>query len=185
MMQSIRNLLSQKWLTRTLMLGILGTIATVLALVINLSFSWRSAVQAQAPTPAENTPAAKPAYLDRVVSLIDQDNDRLVEIFKDIHQNPELGFMETRTAEIVATQLRELGFEVQTGIGETGVVGILRNGDGPTVMYRADMDVNAVEEATGLPYASTARVKRADGVEVPVGHMCGHDAHVTWMLGMA
>jgi hippurate hydrolase len=189
-MQLIRHFFSRKWLARTLMLGALGAITTGLALVINFSLSWRNAVQAQIPapvpsTPAATTPPAKPAYLDRVMSLIDQDQDRLVEIFKDIHQNPELGFMETRTAEIVSTELRSLGYEVQTGIGKTGVVGILRNGDGPTVMYRADMDANAVEEATGLPYASTVRVEREDGSESPVAHMCGHDAHVTWMLGMS
>lgn len=121
----------------------------------------------------------------RIEQLIDADTDRLVELFKDIHRNPELGFMETRTAGIVAAELRALGFEVKTGIGGTGVAGILKNGDGPIVMYRADMDANAVQEATGLPYASTVRVVRNDGEEVPVAHMCGHDAHVTWMLGMA
>jgi hippurate hydrolase len=93
--------------------------------------------------------------------------------------------METRTAAIVAKELKALGFTVTTGIGGTGVVSVLRNGDGPTVMYRADMDANAIEEATGLPYASKVRVKRQDGSEVSVGHMCGHDGHVTWMLGMA
>jgi len=118
-------------------------------------------------------------------ALVDQDSERLQEIFKDIHQNPELGFMEVRTAGIVAKELETLGFEVKTGIGKTGVVGILKNGDGPTVMYRADMDANAVEENTGVPYASEVRVKREDGIEVPVAHMCGHDAHVTWMLGIA
>jgi hippurate hydrolase len=118
-------------------------------------------------------------------AAVDADSARLTAIFKDIHQNPELGFMETRTAGIVAKELKALGFTVTTGIGGTGVVGVLRNGDGPVVMYRADMDANAVEEATGLPYASKVRVKRADGAEVPVAHLCGHDAHVTWMLGMA
>jgi hippurate hydrolase len=113
------------------------------------------------------------------------DTPRLTAIFKDIHQHPELGFMETRTAAIVAKELNALGFEVDRDVGRTGVVGILRNGPGPTVMYRADMDANAVEEKTGLPYASKVRVRRGDGVEVPVAHMCGHDAHITWMLGMA
>ena len=113
------------------------------------------------------------------------DTPRLGDIFTDIHAHPELGFAETRTADVVARELVRLGFEVTTGIGGTGVVGILRNGPGPTVMYRADMDANAVEEAPGLPYRSSVRVVRADGVEVPVAHMCGHDAHVTWMLGMA
>jgi amidohydrolase len=116
--------------------------------------------------------------------VIDSDTARLQAIFRDIHQHPELGFMETRTAGIVAKELKALGFEVKTGIGKTGVVGILSNGPGAVVMYRADMDANAVEEATGLPYASTVRVER-DGVEVPVAHLCGHDAHVTWLLGIA
>jgi len=126
-----------------------------------------------------------PDLLDRVKRVIDEQASYLVDTFKDIHRNPELGFMETRTAGIVADVLGALGYEVKTGIGVTGVVGILRNGDGPTVMYRADMDANAVEEATGLDYASAVRVVRPDGAEVPVAHMCGHDAHVTWMLGMA
>ena len=118
-------------------------------------------------------------------SVVDADSDRLIGIFKDIHQNPELGFMETRTAEIVARELRALGYQVTTGIGKTGVAAVMSNGSGPTVMYRADMDANAAEEKTGLSYASTKRVVNADGVEVPVAHLCGHDAHTTWLLGMA
>lgn len=137
-------------------------------------------VPADAPAPRVG-----PHLLRRVSAAVDADGDRLKDIFRDIHRNPELGFMERRTAAIVAEALRGLGFEVKTGIGVTGVVGILRNGPGPVVMYRADMDANAVEEATGLPYASRVRVKREDGVEVPVAHMCGHDAHVAWMLGVA
>lgn len=114
---------------------------------------------------------------------------RLIGIYKDLHRNPELGFMETRTAGIVAEELASLGFAVRTGIAGTGVAGVLANGRGPTVMYRADMDGNAVREATGLDYASTATARRtdSDGKEevVPVGHLCGHDAHVTWLLGLA
>jgi len=113
------------------------------------------------------------------------DSARLVAIFEDIHENPELGFMEFRTAAIVAKELKALGFEVITEIGKTGVVGILKNGDGPIVMYRADMDCNAVKETTGLSYASTKTAKKDDGTEVPVMHACGHDAHTTWMLGIA
>lgn len=121
----------------------------------------------------------------KVESTIASDTDRISAVFKDIHQNPELGFMETRTADIVARELESLGFELQSGIGKTGVLAILRNGKGPTVLYRADMDANAVEEITGLPYASKVRVTLESGEEVPVAHMCGHDAHVSWMLGMA
>lgn len=121
----------------------------------------------------------------QIKQLVNSDSLRLLEMFKDIHQNPELGFMEVRTAGIIAKELKSLGYEVTTGIGKTGVVGILKNGVGPTVMYRADMDCNSVKEITGLAYASTKMVKKEDGQETPVMHACGHDAHVTWMLGVA
>jgi hippurate hydrolase len=113
------------------------------------------------------------------------DSVRLVEMYKDLHQNPELGFMEVRTSAIIAKELKALGYQVITGIGKTGVLGILKNGDGPVVMYRADMDCNSVKEITGLPYSSTKTMKKDDGTEVPVMHACGHDAHVTWLLGVA
>ena len=121
----------------------------------------------------------------KIRQLAHADSARLTMIFKDIHQNPELGFMEVRTAEIVAKELKRLGYEVKTGVGTTGVLGILKNGAGPTVLYRADMDCNSVKEETGLPYASNKLMKKADGTETPVMHACGHDAHVTWMLGVA
>lgn len=113
------------------------------------------------------------------------DSSGMVEMYKDLHQNPELGFMEVRTSGIVAKELKSFGYEVMTGIGKTGVVGILKNGDGPVVMYRADMDCNSVKEITGLPYASNKTMKKDDGTEVPVMHACGHDAHVTWLLQVA
>ncbi len=125
------------------------------------------------------------AQPNKVKQLVYTDSSWLVEIFKDLHQNPELGFMEVRTSGIIANELKDLGYEVITGIGKTGVVGILKNGTGPMVMYRADMDCNSVKEITGLPYASTKIMKKEDGAETPVMHACGHDAHVTWMLGVA
>ena len=125
------------------------------------------------------------ALMEKVSTAAEGDTARLQAIFKDLHQNPELGFMEARTAAIVAKELKALGYEVKTGIGKTGVVGILRNGPGPIVMYRGDMDANGVEEATGLSYASKVRVKLPTGIESPVAHLCGHDAHVTWLLGLA
>ena len=120
-----------------------------------------------------------------VKQLAYADSSRLVEIFKDLHQNPELGFMEVRTSAIVAKELKSIGYEVISGIGKTGLVGILKNGIGPIVMFRADMDCNSVKEITGLPYSSTKTMKKEDGTETPVMHACGHDAHVTWMLGIA
>src|SRR5579863_6093325 len=92
---------------------------------------------------------------------------------------------ETRTAEMAAGRLNALGFEVTKGVGKTGVVGMLRNGEGPVVMLRADMDALPVKEATGLPYASKVTVIDRDGKSVPVMHACGHDMHVTWLVGAA
>ncbi len=121
----------------------------------------------------------------KVHQLAYADSAYMVEMYKDLHQNPELGFMEVRTSAIIAKRLKALGYELITGIGKTGVVGILKNGDGPVVMYRADMDCNSVKEITGLAYASTKTMKKDDGTEVPVMHACGHDAHVTWLLQVA
>ncbi|MEF3402898.1 amidohydrolase [Agromyces sp. CCNWLW203] len=107
----------------------------------------------------------------------------LAAVYRDLHANPELSFQEHRTAGIVADALTALGLTVTTGIGRTGVVGVLENGDGPTVLLRADMDGLPVLEATGLPYASTARGTDHEGNDVPVMHACGHDVHVTCLLG--
>lgn len=107
----------------------------------------------------------------------------LAAVYRDLHANPELPFQEHRTADIVARELERLGLAVQTGVGGTGVVGVLQNGAGPTVLLRADMDALPVAEATGLPYASTARGLDRDGRDVPVMHACGHDVHVTCLLG--
>jgi amidohydrolase len=107
----------------------------------------------------------------------------LETLYTDIHAHPELSMQETRTSGLAADRLRAAGYEVTTGIGKTGVVGLLRNGDGPVVMLRADMDALPVEEATGLPYASTVKAVDRDGKTVPVMHACGHDMHVTWLIG--
>ncbi|MDR6866755.1 hippurate hydrolase [Microbacterium resistens] len=104
-------------------------------------------------------------------------------LFIDLHQNPELSFQETRTAAVAAGHLRDLGLTVTEEVGRTGVVGVLANGDGPVVWLRADMDGLPVTEQTGLPYASTATGVDPDGKTVGVMHACGHDMHVTAMIG--
>jgi amidohydrolase len=109
----------------------------------------------------------------------------LESVYKDIHSHPELSMEENRTAGIAADRLRAAGYAVTTGVGKTGVVGVLRNGDGPTIMLRADMDALPVREATGLPYASNVTSTDQDGKSVPVMHACGHDMHVTWLIGAA
>lgn len=116
------------------------------------------------------------AYLDKMLP-------ELEALYKDIHRHPELSMQETRTAGIAADHLRTSGFEVTTGVGKTGVVGVLRNGDGPTVMLRADMDALPIKEATGLPYASLVAATAPDGRSVPVAHSCGHDMHVACLTG--
>src|SRR3954453_14957826 len=109
----------------------------------------------------------------------------LESVYKDIHAHPELSMQETRTAGIAADRLRAAGYEVTTSLGKTGVVGLLRNGDGPGVMLRADMDALPVQEATGLSYASKVTATDSTGKTVPVMHACGHDMHVSWLIGAA
>ena len=109
----------------------------------------------------------------------------LQRLYLDLHQNPELSFHEEKTAAKLADRLRALGFEVTTGIAGTGVVGLLRNGKGPTVMVRTDLDALPVEERTGLPYASKATTKNDSGATVSVMHACGHDVHMSSWIGTA
>jgi hippurate hydrolase len=107
----------------------------------------------------------------------------LEALYKDVHAHPELSMRETRTAGLAAERLRAAGYDVTTGVGKTGVVGLLKNGDGPTVMLRADMDALPVKEATGVPYASMVQATDGEGRMVPVMHACGHDMHVAWLVG--
>jgi amidohydrolase len=122
---------------------------------------------------------------DLVLSNLERLLPDLEALYKDVHSHPELSMQETRTAALAADRLRASSYEVTAGIGKTGVVGLLRNGDGPTVMLRADMDALPVEEATGLSYASKVKATDRGGKSVPVGHMCGHDMHVAWLAGAA
>ena len=130
-----------------------------------------------------NVKYAGPA--EAILSSLSGIRDDLATLYTDIHAHPELSMQETRTAGIAAKCLRDAGCEVTEGVGKTGVVGLLRNGDGPTVMLRADMDALPVEEATGLPYDSKVKMTDREGNTVPVAHMCGHDMHVTWLAGAA
>src|SRR6185436_590173 len=98
---------------------------------------------------------------------------------------PELGFQEVKTAALVAQEFKAHGYETHAGIGKTGVVGILKNGPGPVVMFRSDMDALPVLEESGLPYASRATGTSASGSLTPVMHACGHDAHVVFIIEVA
>src|SRR3954454_20093476 len=120
----------------------------------------------------------------RVLAGLDAITSGLEDLYRDVHAHPELSMQERRTATLAAERLRSSGYEVTEGVEETGVVGVLPNGDGPTVMLRADMDALPVKEATGLPYASTVTATDPDGHEGPAMHAGGHDMHVTWLAGV-
>ncbi len=118
-------------------------------------------------------------------SQVAADEVRLIDIFKKLHANPELSMQETETAALLAKEFKANGFAVQTGINKTGVVGILKNGPGPVILFRGDMDALPVKEETGLSYASTKTGTTLDGIKSAITHACGHDAHVTWLIGVA
>ncbi len=109
----------------------------------------------------------------------------LVKIYKHIHQHPELSYMEFKTSKLLADKMRSFGFKVTEHFGGTGVVAILKNGKGPKILIRTDMDALPILEKTGVPYASKERQVDVEGVEQPVMHACGHDIHMTVWLGTA
>ena len=109
----------------------------------------------------------------------------LDKLYKHLHQNPELSLQEEKTSATIASELEGLGFEVIRNIGAYGLAGIYKNGKGPTVLIRTDMDALPLEEKTGLPYASKAKAINAAGNETHVMHACGHDLHMTVFVGTA
>lgn len=125
--------------------------------------------------------APKPSALPGLDALYPE----LEALYIDLHRHPELSLQEEKTAAKLAQRLRQLGFEVTTGVGGHGIVGLLRNGSGPTVMLRTDLDGLPMEEKTGLPFASKATAKDASGATVPVMHGCGHDLHMAAWIGAA
>jgi hippurate hydrolase len=124
-----------------------------------------------------------PAFAQNLKESAADDWKNLKPLYEHLHANPELSFQEVETARRMARELRNLGYKVTEKVGRTGVVGVLQNGEGPTVMIRADMDGLPVIEDTGLPYASTATGKNRFGEEQPIMHACGHDVHMTSLIG--
>jgi hippurate hydrolase len=135
--------------------------------------------------PALAQPPAVQQRADEVRRLISEQYISLEALYKHIHSHPELSLQEVQTAARLAHELKEIGFEVHEKVGGNGVVGILRNGNGPTVLVRTDMDALPVIEQTGVPYASTVRIRDKGGREVGVMHACGHDMHMTCWVGTA
>jgi len=131
--------------------------------------------------PASGGPEASSVVESRLAA----DYPSLEALYRDLHAHPELSLMEEKTSARVAAELRAAGFDVTEKFGGTGVVGVLRNGPGPTLLIRTDMDALPVKEETGLPYASTVHALNLSGKDVPVMHACGHDIHMTVFVGTA
>jgi amidohydrolase len=125
-----------------------------------------------------------PAAKARIVASLDKSYPSLEALYKDIHAHPEVGFQEQRTAALLATRMRRLGFTVTEHVGTTGIVAIYKNGPGPVVMIRTELDALPMEEKTGLPYASKVQ-QTVDGKLTYVDHACGHDSHMAWWVGTA
>jgi hippurate hydrolase len=142
-----------------------------------------AAVLTVAPASAPAQPGS--ASAGAVPALVAQELPDLLQLYEQLHANPELSLREKRTSARIAEELSRLGFAVTQRVGGYGVVGVLRNGAGPVVLVRTDMDALPVTEGTGLPYASTVRARDEQGREVGVMHACGHDAHMTVLLGSA
>jgi amidohydrolase len=126
-----------------------------------------------------------PAAADPLGDAVRADLPSLIAIYRDLHAHPELSFQEVRSAAILATEARKAGFTVTEKVGGTGVVAVLRNGPGPVVLLRADMDALPLAETTGVPFASKTRGKLPNGEDVPVMHACGHDTHMTSWIATA
>ena len=151
----------------------MNSIKAASVLIATLMFA--STASAQAPRAGEGPGAA----------LVDAIYPDIEKLYIDLHRNPELAFHEQRTAATLAARMKALGYEVTTGVGGTGIVAILRNGPGPVVMFRTELDALPIEEKTGLEFASTVTTKNDAGEVVPVSHMCGHDLHMSAWAGTA
>ena len=130
-------------------------------------------------TETSNLASSKQTFPDPPDGLLAE----LADTYKDIHAHPELSMQEHRTAGLAAAWLRRHGYEVTEGVGGTGVVGLLRNGDGATVLLRADMDALPVQESTGLSYASEKTGTDRFNQTTAIAHACGHDMHIVWLMG--
>src|SRR5690242_16469477 len=125
---------------------------------------------------------ASPAAAAALSDAIKSDMPMLMNLYRDLHANPELSMQEVRTPSKIAPEMRKAGFEVTEHVGKTGLVAVMKNGPGPVLLIRADMDALPVKEQTGLPFASKAMGKLPDGTDTPVMHACGHDTHITTWL---
>jgi hippurate hydrolase len=171
---------------------ILRRVSAVVVMTCVLLAGSGPVAQPAQPTPSAHelkSPVLPPGWVKDRLAVVDKRLDaeivNLVELYKYLHANPELSLMETRTAARLAEEVRKLGYDVTEKVGGTGVVAVLKNGPGPVVLIRTDMDALPIVEQTGLPYSSTVRTKDGAGNEVGVMHACGHDVHMACWVGTA
>lgn len=146
---------------------------------------WLTLSAAAVAAPAKSRPAAPPVASDALSAAVAKDLPSLMALYRQLHASPELSLHEVQTSARMAAEVKGLGFDVTTGVGKTGVVAVLRNGPGPVLMIRTDLDALPVVEATGLPFASKVRATTDDGIETGVMHACGHDIHMTTWVATA
>ena len=161
-----RRSIRRSWLRSTTVLILIGLLPANLALAIE---------------PAPKRAALSETWaknVEEINRLLAAESTGLQAFYKHLHAHPELSYQEEQTAARLAKEMKALGFEITTGVGGHGVVAVLKNGKGPTVLVRTDMDALPVTEATGLPYASKVRARDRYGKEVGVMHACGHDMHI-------
>src|SRR3954451_15166750 len=137
------------------------------------------------PAAPKNVTSPAAAIAATLPDAIRADMPQLMNLYRDLHAHPELSMQEVRTPALLAPEMKKLGFQVTEHVGKTGIVAVMKNGPGPVLLIRADMDALPVKEQTGLPFASKVMGKLADGTETPVMHACGHDTHVATWLGTA
>ena len=154
-----------------------GSIASLILLFTFFLIFTNKNVFAQLPLPAKLVKTA--------TGIVDRELPDIEKLYRHLHANPELSFQEKETSKLMAEQLQQLGFQVTENVGGYGVVGVLENGQGPTVLVRADMDALPIKEETNLPYASKVAVQDSSGKEIPVMHACGHDMHMAVWTGVA
>jgi hippurate hydrolase len=184
-MESITSSEGARVITRKVISVVVLPIAIVSICVPDNSFTQERVALKTVNPAARNHPTTGALDDAALVRGIESTYPALNDLYQYLHGHPELSFQETQTASRLAKELRATGLEVTEGVGKTGVVALLKNGNGPTIMVRADMDALPVTEATGLPYASKATAKDDDGSTVGVMHACGHDIHMTCLVGTA
>jgi hippurate hydrolase len=166
-------------------IGPIGRLASRWMILVVLTVPFAERARSEPAADPKIDPGALKERVAAINKVVSGDYERLEKLYKHLHTHPELSLQEEQTAARLSAELKELGFEVTEKVGGHGIVGIFKNGKGPTILVRTDMDALPVEEQTGLPYASKVRARDKNGNDVGVMHACGHDMHMTCWVGTA